>query len=152
MADIIHRVGVKAPVSHVYAAVSTVEGVASWWTKETSGSSTLGGTIGVRFLAADGREIGSMNMEVVALDSNKQVHWRFTAGPEEWVGTDVTFNLSQEGDYTIVLFRHQNWREANEFMSHCSMKWAIFMLSLKQLVETGKGTPSPNDIKIDNWN
>jgi hypothetical protein len=25
-------------------------------------------------------------------------------------------------------------------------------LSLKQLVETGKGKPSPQDIKIDNWN
>jgi hypothetical protein len=25
-------------------------------------------------------------------------------------------------------------------------------MSLKSLVETGKGAPSPNDIKIDNWN
>jgi hypothetical protein len=32
------------------------------------------------------------------------------------------------------------------------MKWATFMLSLKDLVETGKGKPSPNDITIDNWN
>ena len=33
MADIIHRVGIKAPISKVYAALSTVEGVAGWWTK-----------------------------------------------------------------------------------------------------------------------
>jgi hypothetical protein len=32
------------------------------------------------------------------------------------------------------------------------MKWGTFMLSLKDLVETGEGRPSPNDIKIDNWN
>jgi len=32
MADITHRVGMKAPVSKVYAALSTVEGVAGWWT------------------------------------------------------------------------------------------------------------------------
>jgi hypothetical protein len=32
------------------------------------------------------------------------------------------------------------------------MKWATFMLSLKQLVETGTGRPSPVDFKIDNWN
>jgi len=25
-------------------------------------------------------------------------------------------------------------------------------LSLKALVETGKGKPAPDDIKIDNWN
>jgi hypothetical protein len=31
-------------------------------------------------------------------------------------------------------------------------KWAVFLLGLKSLVETGKGAPDPNDIKIDNWN
>ena len=49
MVDIIHRVGMKAPLSKVYAALSTVEGIADWWTKETSGSSKIGGMIGVRF-------------------------------------------------------------------------------------------------------
>jgi hypothetical protein len=51
-----------------------------------------------------------------------------------------------------VLFGHRNWREPVEFMAHCSMKWAIFMLSLREFVETGRGSPAPNDIKIDNWN
>jgi hypothetical protein len=32
------------------------------------------------------------------------------------------------------------------------MKWATFLLSLKELVETGHGKPSPHDLKIDNWN
>ena len=152
MVDIIHRVGIKAPVSKVYQALSTIEGVAGWWTKETTGVSKPGGTVEVRFLSPGGKEIGGMTMEVLALEPDKKVHWRFKAGPEEWIGTDATFDLTQDGDYTIVLFGHRNWREAVEFTAHCSMKWAIFMLSLKALVETGKGRPSPADIKIDNWN
>jgi hypothetical protein len=36
-------------------------------------------------------------------------------------------------------------------MYHCSTKWAVFLLSLKQLVETGTGSPEPNDVKISNW-
>jgi uncharacterized protein YndB with AHSA1/START domain len=152
MVDIIHRVGIKAPISKVYAAVSTVEGVAGWWTKETSGSAKVGGTMDVRFLTPVGKEIGGMKMEVKALEPNRKVHWRFTSGPEEWIGTDAVFELSQQGDYTIVLFGHKNWREAVEFTAHCSLKWGTFMMSLKELVETGKGKPSPNDIKIDNWN
>jgi hypothetical protein len=32
------------------------------------------------------------------------------------------------------------------------MKWATFMLSLKDLVEKGQGRPSPRDVKIDDWN
>ncbi|UVT14909.1 MAG: SRPBCC domain-containing protein [Nitrospira sp.] len=152
MVDIIHRIGIKAPISKVYAALSTVEGIAGWWTKETSGSSKVGCTIGVRFLSVNGKEIGRMSMEVIALDSNKKVHWRFSAGPEEWIGTDAVFHLSQEGGYTIILFGHKNWREASEFTAHCSTKWATFLLSLKDLAETGNGKPSPNDIKVDNWN
>jgi hypothetical protein len=58
----------------------------------------------------------------------------------------------QDGDYTIVLFKHEDWKEPVEFMHHCSTKWAIFLLSLKELVETGKGSPFPDDVKIDNWN
>jgi hypothetical protein len=68
------------------------------------------------------------------------------------VGTDVVFRLPQEGDNTIVLFGHKNWRDTNEFTAHCSMKWATFLLSLREFVETGQGKPSPKDIKIDNWN
>jgi uncharacterized protein YndB with AHSA1/START domain len=152
MADIIHRVGIKAPISKVYAALSTVEGVAGWWTKETTGVSKPGGTIDVRFLSPGGEEIGGMTMEVMGLDPNKKVHWRFNSGPAEWVGTHVSFDLAQEGEYTIVLFGHRDWREAVEFMAHCSMKWATFLLSLRQLAETGRGKPSPDDLKIDNWN
>ncbi|HJR66280.1 MAG TPA: SRPBCC domain-containing protein [Gemmatimonadaceae bacterium] len=152
MADIIHRVGIKAPISKVYAAVSTVEGVAGWWTEATTGVSQPGGAIDVRFHRATGEEIGGMTMEVLELEPDRKVHWRFRKGPEEWIGTDAVFDLSQDGDYTIVLFGHRNWREPVEFMAHCSMKWASFMLSLKELVETGRGKPSPDDVKIDNWN
>ena len=152
MVDIIHRIGIKAPASKVYAALATIEGVAGWWTKETTGDSTIGGTIEVRFLTPEGKELGTMAMEVASLAPGKKVHWRFVSGPPEWIGTDVIFNLYQDGDYTIVLFAHNNWREAVEFTSHCSMKWATFLLSLRALVETGKGKPSPHDLKIDNWN
>jgi uncharacterized protein YndB with AHSA1/START domain len=152
MPDIIHRIGIKAPIAKVYAALSTVEGIAGWWTRETTGSSTAGGTVQVRFTTPSGEEKGKMTFELVKLDPNKEVRWRFKTGPQEWIGTDVTFDLSQDGEMTLILFGHRNWREQVEFMAHCSMKWATFLLSLRDLVETGKGKPSPDDVKIDNWN
>jgi uncharacterized protein YndB with AHSA1/START domain len=152
MVDIIHRIGIKAPLSKVYAALSTVEGVASWWTHETTGESKSGGTIMVLFRAPTGDVKGNAEFDVLELSPNKQVHWRCKSGPEEWVGTDVTFQLTEAGDYTVVLFGHRNWRQAVEMTAHCSMKWATFLLSLKALVETGTGKPAPDDLKIDNWN
>lgn len=73
------------------------------------------------------------------------------AGPDEWIGTFVTWDIRQDGDYTIVMFEHQGWREPVEFMYHCSTKWATFLMSLKQLVETGKGAPDPRDVAISDW-
>jgi uncharacterized protein YndB with AHSA1/START domain len=151
MVDIIHRIGIKAPVAKVHAALSTVAGVAGWWTKETSGESKPGGSMKVAFRSKAGDEIGKMEFELEK-SVDEEVVWRFTAGPEEWIGTQVTFALSQQGESTIILFGHRNWRDAIEFTAHCSMKWAIFLLSLRQLVETGSGQPAPDDLKIDNWN
>lgn len=152
MVDIVHRIGVKAPLSEVYAALSTVEGVAGWWTREASGESKLGGAVRVVFRNLAGEEMGRVDFELRTLEPNKAVSWRFTAGPPEWIGTDVTFDLSRDGDTTLVSFGHRNWREPVEFMAHCSMKWAVFLLSLRQLVETGHGNPAPEDVKIDTWN
>jgi len=152
MVDIVHRIGIKAPAAKVYAALSTAEGVAGWWTREATGDSKVGGTITFRFRNPSGVEIGKMDMEVLELAPDERVRWRVKAGPEEWVGTDIEFSLSRHDDQTIVIFGHRNWREWVEFMAHCSMKWAVFLLSLRELVETGKGRPSPDDLKIDNWN
>lgn len=152
MVDIIHRIGIKAPATKVYEAIATARGVAGWWTQDTTGSATVGGTVHVRFRHKDGKEIGQMDFEMTRLEPSREVHWRILAGPPEWIGTDVTFQMSQDGDMTILIFGHRNWREPVEFMAHCSTKWAVFLLSLRELVETGKGRPAPGDQKIDNWN
>jgi uncharacterized protein YndB with AHSA1/START domain len=149
--DIIHRVGIKAPISQVYAALATIEGIAGWWTRETTGSAERGGNIELLFSTPGGERIGGISMEVTTLDPGKEVQWRFRSGPQEWLGTDATFRLSEDGDYTIVRFGHRNWSEAVEFTEHCSTKWATFLLSLKELVETGKGRPAPEDLWIGNW-
>ena len=151
MVDIVHRIGIRAPASKVYEAVATTRGVAGWWTRDTTGTAKVGGTVNVRF-RKDGQEIGRMDFEMTKLDPDREVRWRMLAGPQEWVGTDVTFELVQDGDMTILIFGHRNWKEPVEFMAHCSMKWAVFLLSLRELVETGTGKPAPEDLKIDNWN
>jgi uncharacterized protein YndB with AHSA1/START domain len=151
MADILHRVGIKSSLDEVYKALATREGVAAWWTNNTQGESKVGGMLRFSF-SAGGSEIGGFEMKVLELQPAKRVLWQVVGGPEEWIGTKISWDLKQESDYTIVLFKHQGWKEPVEFMHHCSTKWAIFLMSLKSLVETGKGAPNPDDIKIDNWN
>ena len=151
MIDIIHRVGIKAPAAKVYAALSTIDGLAGWWTRATTGSSKVGETINFRFHTPAGDEIGGFDMDVLELVPEQKVRWRVESGPAEWVGTDIEFVLSRQDEHTIVMFGHRQWREEVEFTSHCSTKWATFLLSLRDLVETGKGQPAPEDLKIGNW-
>lgn len=152
MVDIIHRIGIKSPVDRVYSALTSLEGLARWWTEVVLGDARVGGKIEFCFRTESGELLGKMVMEVQELNVQKNVRWRCIEGPAEWVGTDITFQLSEQDNQTIVLFGHRNWREAVEATYHCSMKWATFLLSLREYLETGKGKPSPHDLKIDNWN
>jgi uncharacterized protein YndB with AHSA1/START domain len=146
MVDILHRVGVaSSSPDEVYAALTTLEGLSGWWARDTTGETDLGGVIAFRFGP------GGFDMKVVELVPGKRVLWEVVEGPAEWVGTSVSFDLRQEGDYTIVLFAHRGWAEPVEFMYHCSTKWATFLLSLKQLLETGQGAPDPDDVRISDW-
>lgn len=142
MVDILHRVGIVGPREKVYAALTTVEGLAGWWTSDTTGDGVLEFRFG---------ELGGFDIKVVDVQPQTRVEWEVVGGPEEWIGTTITFDLTQDGEWTIVCFTHAGWREPVEFMNHCSTKWATFLMSLKALVETGTGAPHPHDVQISNW-
>lgn len=152
MSSIIHRIGIRAPASRVYQALATTEGLAGWWTRDTAGRSAVGDRIVFTFRNPAGDELGGFGMEVLELSPGQRVRWRVASGPAEWVDTHVGFTLTELEGMTIVLFGHRGWREEVEFMAHCSMKWAVFLLSLRDLVERGAGQPAPDDVKIDDWN
>lgn len=151
MVDILHRVAVRSTSPDgVYAALTTLDGLAGWWTEDTTGDVAPGGVIRFRFETANGPD--GFDMLVEEAVPGQRVLWQVVDGPPEWIGTHVGFDLQQADGWTEVLFRHQGWAEPVEFMHHCSTKWATFLLSLKELVETGVGRPAPRDVKIDNWN
>lgn len=138
MPDILHRVGVNAPPEKVFAALSTLEGVRGWWVSTAKGSAGAGDTI----------DFGFCDMRVESARPPALVRWRCVRGPEEWMGTEVSFQLEWKDGQTFVLFKHSGWKEPVEFMHHCSTKWATFLLSLRELVETSSGRPAPHDLKI----
>jgi len=146
MVDILHKVGIESSsLAATFRALTTLDGLSGWWTSDTHGETKVGGVLQFRFGA------GGFDMKVLELVPDSHVLWQVIDGPAEWIGTRISFDLRQEGDWTIVLFKHQGWKQPVEFMHHCSTKWAVFLLSLKALLETGKGAPWPNEIKLDSW-
>ena len=138
MPDILHRVGIDASPEAVFEALTTIDGLAGWWTIEATGEPGQNGTI----------DFGFCEMRVAELQPNELVRWQCVDGPDEWIGTEVSFRLLYTEDQTFVQFKHAHWKEPVEFMHHCSTKWATFLLSLKNLLEREEGRPAPYDVKI----
>ena len=147
MGDVLFTFDVEAGPDAVRRALTTTEGITSFWTDKAEVPAEVGGTMTVGFPDAP-----ALFDLVVDQSDQDTVAWRTASFPPQWVGTNIRFELKQEDDFTIVLFRHEGWREPAEFMYHCSTKWAIFLMSLKSLLETGTGQPDPDDVKTDNWN
>lgn len=138
MVDILHRVGIDATPDKVFQALATLEGVRGWWFSTATGSAAKGGFF----------TFGPNEMQVIAAEPDRLVHWRCTRGPDEWLDTEVTFRLDWKEGQTFVVFKHANWKEPVEFMHHCSTKWATILLSLRDLVEKSEGHPIPRDLEI----
>ena len=143
MANITHKIATPADINAVHDALATLPGLNGWWTTDTSGYPGAGGTLEFRFNGQG----PDMKVEVC---EPERVVWRVAAGPEEWLGTTIEFRLEGEDDGKTELYMsHAGWAEETPFHYHCSMKWAAFLLSLKEFVETGRGRPFPDDIQIE---
>jgi len=133
MAAIKQLFHISAPRHTVYEAISTVEGISKWWTKDTTGDGDPGGIMAFRF--------GNMgpDFKVTAQTEDKEVKWECVAGFDDWIGTTITFYLDENEGKTRVRFSHDNWKETGDHYAACNFSWARYMMSLRQLCETGVG-------------
>lgn len=126
MADIVHRVQMRAARDDVFAALAAKASCARHALAELRLDNVVA------------------TMQVAEVEQGSKVVWRCVDGPADWIGTDVAFDLAAEGDETVVRFRHRNWREATDFMGHCSTRWAFMLFDVKARVET----PEPDDLYV----
>jgi uncharacterized protein YndB with AHSA1/START domain len=143
MPEILHRIEIQAPPDAVYAAITESRGLSRWWTKIARAEPRVGSI--ARFRFGD----GGPDMKIVELSPPKRVRWRCLAGPSEWIGTEIFFDLAEEDPLrTVLRFGHRGWKEASDFFMHCNSRWGYFLLSLKAFAECGMGTPYPQALEI----
>ncbi len=145
--EIWHEILIHAAPEAIYDAVTDARKLAHWWTTDVRGESKIGERLEFWFSGF----LGAV-MEVTTLRPNELVQWRVVdGGAGDWIGTEVEFSILHDRQKTLLHFRHSKWREDAEAFPHCSMGWAIFLLSLKEFVETGKGRPHPYDMPVNLW-
>jgi hypothetical protein len=120
MADIVHKLPMRAPVREVWGALA--------WSGFPSPVKA-----GVVQLRLDESRVATLRL--VDVEPGARAAWRCVDGPPDWVGTDVSIDLAPDGDDTIVRLRHRNWREAGDGMGQSSTRWAWLLFGLKTRVE-----------------
>ena len=136
MAEIRINVVIKAIPEKIYNAITTQEGLASWWAKQTTAKPEVG-FVNIFTFGKFRNE-----MKVTKLIPNKKAEWKCINSIEEWIDTNISFDLEEKDGGTILRFAHSGWRATTDTLAGCTYDWATFMRSLKSLCETGTGTPS----------
>jgi uncharacterized protein YndB with AHSA1/START domain len=132
MAEILHRIRIGAPLEDVYRAITTGDGLTSWWTDDASAVPEVGSV--AEFGLANRTVV--FRMRVDGLEPPRRVLWRCTDGPAEWIGTYVAWELSTADDgRTQVDFVHGDWKEAAGTLALCNTTWGHLMHHLKGYLE-----------------
>ncbi len=134
---------IDADAAGIYAALTTPQGLAAWWTEDCDvpAPAQAGDVIRFRFSCND------VDMRVEGLTPGREVRWRCVRegrgqAQGEWEGTSVVFRLTPQGPgRTRVDFEHVGLVPALECYERCREGWTHFLDSLRLLAETGQGTP-----------
>lgn len=134
MADIKFLFHIDAPRQKVYNAITTIDGLSKWWTKETKGDNKLNGIIEFRF-----GERWLTQMKVVKLKQDELVGWESIDKQDQWNGSRLNFKLDDNEGKTRVRFEHIGIKGGEDYLAMINFSWSRFLDSLKQLCQTGKG-------------
>ena len=139
MPDIMHLIKIHASSERVYEAITTADGIRQWWTRDAAIEPKVGaagefGFNGKRFVT---------KVTVEELTPVTRVRWK--VANSAWQGNDIEFNLKTDGNDTTLLFAHRGFPRADEGFASATTRWGFYLFSLKRYLQTGKGTPNPDD-------
>lgn len=137
---------VEQTPEEVFTAVNNVR---AWWSGNLEGETdTLDAEFTYRY-----QDVHYTKQKITEFVPDKKVVWHieeaflnFTTEPDEWVGTDVTFEITPQVDGTELRFTHRGLVPEFECYEACSSAWSFYVNgSLKRLITTGEGEPNPEE-------
>lgn len=109
-----HLFHINASKEKVFKALTTIEGLANWWTTDTKGSASLNGVIRFRFANS-----GGPDMKVTESKSDEKISWECVESNHRWKGHTFSFLLDETDGKTRVRFSHDGWNEQDDFHAIC---------------------------------
>lgn len=137
---------VNATPQQVFGAINNVRG---WWSENIEGDTDRPGAE----FSYHYQDVHRSTMKITEWIPDKKVVWhvldnyfKFTTDKQEWTGTDVIFEISERDGQTQLTFIHRGLVPHYECFQICRDAWTHYIQgSLKELIVTGKGNPTPAD-------
>lgn len=130
-------------MEEVFNAVINVRG---WWSESIEGQTQkLQDEFKYHY-----QDVHRCTMKLIDMIPGKKVVWlvldnylNFTKDKREWKGTKIVFDISQNGNQTLLRFSHEGLVPAYECFDICANAWTKYIQqSLYSLITTGKGLPN----------
>ena len=132
------QIVVNSSVDEVFAALTTLDGLASWWTQDVSGSPDApGGELTFGF------KTEKIRMRVEHVEPTLVV-WTCLGSErfDEWQGTSVWFDVrSRDAGSVTIRFRHVGLFSTCDCYGTCSGGWQHYLESIRSFVEGRGGAP-----------
>jgi uncharacterized protein YndB with AHSA1/START domain len=137
MPDIVMSCNIDAAAETVWRAISTTGGVTGWFTSQAE----IGAGPGGHHLLTFPEMPASWDLRIDDSRPDRRLSLSVIAGPPEWEGTTMTYEIVDRAEGgTVLNFDH------NDFASVAGARawtigWATKMLALKKYAETGQPDP-----------
>ena len=136
MAENLHEITIAASAERIFDAITTHQGMISWWTADCEVEPKVGSIAVFRF---NQRSI-VFKMRIDELARSRRVAWACLGDIEQWTGTQISFYLEPlDSIRTRVKFVHGNWRSTDGHFPTSNTTWGALMVKLRDYCE-GRGT------------
>ena len=139
MAEAVFLVDIAAGKGAIRDALTTQEGITSWWTTQAKVPSGTGERMTLEFPEAP------MPFELSVDEvGDDRVRWTSVGScPPHWEGTEIVWNIGDHpsGSGSQVFFEHRGFAAADPMLGHTAYTWALLMGHLAAYAQSGTADP-----------
>ena len=142
-------------------AFNAIKNFRAWWSEEIEGRTDVLNEVFFYHY----QDIHLCKLKLIEMVPDKKLvylvldnQFSFTKDKSEWINTKLIFEISSEGDKTMIQFTHKGLVPDYECYNVCFDAWTTYIKkSLYNLITTGKGQPNPvggegfNGVLSEKW-